>query len=343
MNHGRCTRREFLTAAGATVGSLAFGRSAHAKGSVTAAMYPGTWEEAFRAHVMPALKKAHDVDLEMTPLFAVDQIAKAQASRGAPPFDAFVLDPGPRVTAIDRGLFEKFDARRLGNLGRLPSGMVDDWGVTVAAQVVGIGYNPKKLPRPKSWTDLLKDPWVSRLGMTGFQTTYGTVSIIEISKQFGGSETNVEPFFVEIRKVLSKVAAIGAPASMPALFQQGQCDITYTNTQTVATLRGRDVDIEFVKPESGAVAFFTTMHIAKGSRELENAYKYFDTVISAPVQGALMQPPNHFIPVNRDVKLAPYLPMASLDEMARFVRHDWSKINPLRASWIERFNKEVSK
>src|SRR5207245_9069330 len=114
-------------------------------------------------------------------------------------------------------------------------------------------------------------------------------------------------------------------------------------TQTVATLRGRDVDIEFVKPESGAVAFFTTMHVAKGSREGENAYKYFDTVISAPVQSALMQPPNNFIPVNRDVKLAAALPMASLDEMAKFVRHDWSKINPLRAAWIERFNKEVAK
>jgi len=54
-------------------------------------------------------------------------------------------------------------------------------------------------------------------------------------------------------------------------------------------------------------------------------------VISAPVQTALMQPPNNFIPVNRDVKLAGDLPMASLDEMAKFVRHDWSKINPLRA------------
>jgi putative spermidine/putrescine transport system substrate-binding protein len=156
-------------------------------------------------------------------------------------------------------------------------------------------------------------------------------------------QQNVEPFFVEIKKVLSTVSAIGAPASMPALFQQGQCDITYTNTQTVATLRGRGVDIEFVKPESGAVAFFTTMHIAKGSKELDNAYKYFDTVISAPVQTALMQPPNNFIPVNRDVKLAADLPMASLDEMAKFVRHDWSKINPLRAAWIERFNKEVAK
>jgi putative spermidine/putrescine transport system substrate-binding protein len=29
--------------------------------------------------------------------------------------------------------------------------------------------------------------------------------------------------------------------------------------------------------------------------------------------------------------------------MAKFVRHDWSKINPLRAGWIERFNKEVAK
>ncbi len=324
MSHRRSTRREFLAAAAVTLGSLALPRPALAKGSVTAAMYPGTWEEAFRAHVTPALKAAHDVDLEMTPLFAVDQIAKAQASRGAPPFDAFVLDPGP-------------------HLARLPTGMTDEYGVTVAAQVVGIGYNPKKLPKPKSWTDLLKDPWVSRLGMTGFQTTYGTVSIIEIAKQFGGSETNVEPFFVEIKKVLPKVAAIGAPASMPALFQQGQCDITYTNTQTVATLRGRDVDIEFVKPESGAVAFFTTMHIARGSRESENAYKYFDTVISAPVQSALMQPPNNFIPVNREVKLAANLPMASLDEMAKFVKHDWSKINPLRAGWIERFNKEVAK
>lgn len=343
MSHGSISRRRFLEAVVAAGAVGLFPSRARAAGSVTAAMYPGTWEDAYRTHVAPALKKAHDVELEMTPLFAVDQIAKAQASRGAPPFDAFVLDPGPRVTGIERGLFERFDAKRLTNLSKLPPGSTDEWGVTVAAQVVGIAFNPKKLPRPKAWTDLLKDPWVSRLGMTGFQTTYGTVSIIEIAKQFGGSETNVEPFFAEIRKVLPKVAAIGAPASMPSLFQQGQCDITYTNTQTVATLSARGVDVEFVKPESGAVAFFTTMHIAKGSRAGDNVYKYFDTVVSAPVQAALMQPPNNFIPVNRDVKLTAALPMASLDEMAKFVRHDWAKINPLRPGWIERFNKEVAK
>ena len=137
MSHPQATRRQFLAGATTTLGALALGRPAHAKGSVTAAMYPGTWEEAYRAHVLPALKKAHDVDLEMTPLFAVDQIATAQAARGGPPFDAFVLDPGPRVTGIDRGLFEKFDAKRLTNLAKLPAGMADEWGVTVAAQAAG--------------------------------------------------------------------------------------------------------------------------------------------------------------------------------------------------------------
>lgn len=343
MKSNRYSRRQFIAASAALGGMSLFSRPAFAKGSVTAALYPGTWEDAYRAIVLPALKKAQNVDLDMTPLFAVDQIAKAQAARGEPPFDVFVLDPGPRVTAIERGLFEKFDAKRLSNAGKLPGMLVDEWGVGVAAQVVGIGYNPKKLPAPKTWADLLRDPWVSRLGMTGFQTTFGTVSIIEIAKQFGGSETNVEPFFTEIKKVLSKVATIGAPASMPGLFQQGQCDITYTNTQTVDTLRARGVDIEFVKPASGAISFVSTMHVAKGTKAMENAYKYLDTVLSAPVQTALMQPPNNFIPVNRDVKLAAHLPMASLDEMSKFVRHDWSKINPLRAAWIERFNKEVAK
>mgnify|MGYP003334329270 CR=1 FL=1 len=47
-----------------------------------------TWEDAYRGIVTPALKKAFAIDLELAPLFAVDQVAKAKAARGAPPFDA---------------------------------------------------------------------------------------------------------------------------------------------------------------------------------------------------------------------------------------------------------------
>jgi putative spermidine/putrescine transport system substrate-binding protein len=337
------SRRSLLAGATALGGASLLPAIAHAKGSVASAIYPGTWEDAYRAIVAPALKKKDAIDLELQPLFAVDQIAKARAARGAPPFDTFVLDPGPRITAIEGGLFDKFDGKKISNASKLPAGTIDDWGIAVSAQVVGIAYNPKKVPAPKGWKDLFAEPWVSKLGLTGFQTTFGTVSLIEIAKIFGGSETNIEPALVELKKVLSKVAAVGQPAAMPSLFQQGQCDVMYTNTQTVATLKGRGVDIEFVKPETGAITFFTTLHIAKGSTEVANAYKYIDVALNKDVQEALTKPPYNLVPVNKDVPLPADLPMKSLDEMATYVQHDWAKINPLRASWIEKFNKEMAK
>ena len=312
-------------------------------GSVTAAIYPGAWEEAFRDLVAPALKKSYNIELEMQALFAVDQVAKFAASRGAPPFDCFVLDPGPRITAIERGMFERFDPAKLGNRAQLPPSAADEWGVGCAAQVVGIAYNPKKVPKPDGYADLLRDPWVSRLGITGFGTTFGTISLIEIAKVFGGSETDIEPALAELKKALPKIAAVGAPAAMPGLFQQGQCDVMYTNTQTVTTLRDRGIDIEFAAPSTGASSFFTTLHIAKGSENAEAAYRYVETAVGGPVQEALMGAPYNFVPVNKEVPLGAGLPMRSLDDMARFNTHDWSKINPLRGGWIERFNREMAK
>ena len=119
MRRSHLNRRQLIAGA-AAVGSAAFvTRPAYAKGNVTAAIYPGSWDEQYRAVVAPALKKLHDVDLALEPLFAVDQIAKAAAARGLSPFDCFVLDPGPRVTAIERGLFEPFDAAKLSNAANI--------------------------------------------------------------------------------------------------------------------------------------------------------------------------------------------------------------------------------
>ena len=343
MKHPRLDRRQVMAGAAAIGGTALFGGPAYAKGSLTAAIYPGSWDEQYRSIVLPALKKAHDVDLALEPLFAVDQIAKAVAARGVAPFDSFVLDPGPRVTAIERGLFEPFDGKKLTNASKLATTGIDGWGAAVNSQIVGIAYNPKKLPKPKSWKDLFQEPYVSRLGLTGFQTTFGTVSLIEMAKAFGGSEANIEPIFAEIQKILSKVAAVMPPAALPGMFQQGQIDVTYTNTNNVSTLKARGVDIEFAMPEEGAITFVTTLHIAKGGENKDNAYKYIDTVISAAVQEALMKSPAGLLPTNKEVVLAGDQPIKSLDELSKLVSHDWTKINPQRAAWIERFNKEVTK
>lgn len=337
------SRRALLAAAGGLAVGSALPWRAAAAGSLTAAMYPGTWDEAYRLIVAPAVKEQHDIDVVFDPLFAVDQIAKARAARGLPPFDVFVLDPGPRASGIDMGLFAPFDGSKLSAADKLPDGLIDEHGVAVAAQVVGIGYNPSRVPAPTGWLDLFEPEYASRLGLTGFQTTFGTVSLIEIAKLLGGSETDVTPAIEEIKRILPQVAAVAAPAAMPGLFQQGQIDVMYTNTQTVTTLRSRGVDIAFAVPETGAVAFFTTMHVANNAENEEGAYKYLDTVLSAPVQEKLAGEPYYLVPVNVDVPLGEELPMQHLSEITNFVSHDWSVINPQRPEWIERFNREVAK
>jgi putative spermidine/putrescine transport system substrate-binding protein len=236
------------------------------------------------------------------------------------------------------------DAKKLGNAARVPAGLITAHGVTCNAQVVGIAYNPKKLAAPpKGWADLFKSPYVERLGLTGFQTTFGTVSLIEMAKVFGGSVDNMEPIFAELKKAVGKVAAVAAPAAMPGLFQQGQIDVMYTNTNTVANLKGRGVDIAFVRPETGAITFQTTLHIVKGADNVDAAHKYMDAAISADVQGALQKQPYNMIPINKDVALVDTLDIRSVDELSGMVTHDWTKINPQRAAWIERFNKEITK
>ena len=152
----------------------------------------------------------------------------------------------------------------------------------------------------------------------------------------------MDPLFTELRRIKPSVAAVAQPAAMPGLFQQGQIDLMYTNTYTVTLLRSRGVPIAFAVPETGAAAFVTTMHIAKGSRNIAAAYQYIDTMISTPVQTALAAAPYFFVPVNKDVTPGEDVPMRSISEINRFVTHDWSVINPLRAGWISRFNREMA-
>ena len=339
------TRRTLL--AGGTVLAITtlLPRPARAAGRIVAPVYPGPWEEAYRAVVLPAVKKTQDVDTVLTPLLALDQVAKVKASRNAPPFDVLLLDPGPVVVAVEDGLIDKFDPSRCKNIVNLQKSFYDDWGVAVAAQIVGIAYNPKKVERPKGWKDLFDPKYYGKVGISGFGTTFGTSSLIEVSKQYGGSMTNVDPAFEQLKKWLPHVGVIAQnPVAVNTLFQQGQMDVTYTNYQTVSTLKGRGVDIEFVKPDTGPIAFYTTLHVVKNAPNKDNAYKYIDTVLSTEVQAALQKPPYSLLSVNKNVPLQPDMPpdlVKSHAELASFVHHDWRVIAPLRAGWIERFNKEI--
>ena len=155
------SRRSLLASGSAALAAAGLGwsTSSRAASSIVATTYPGSFDEAFRAVVGPAFKKASDSSVTFTPLLGVDQIGKIQASRNAPPFDVVLFDEGPLIPAIASGVLEKFPTDQSKSYADIPGAFrhPDGYAPVITCQLIGIAYNPKKITTPPtSWEDLWK-------------------------------------------------------------------------------------------------------------------------------------------------------------------------------------------
>ena len=345
MNH----RRRLLQTSLALGAMQLFPRLSFAQAQrLVFATFTGSWEEAHKAVLVPAFRKANNnADITLDPMLSVDQIAKVTAARNNPPIDVMLHDPGPALTAIGQDLVDPFPVAQSKNYKDLIPEAQEPMGPAIFFQVVGLTYNPEKIKNPPtSWRDLWKPEYKGRVGITTLNSTLGTGWLVEVSKMYGGSEANVEPGFKAINELKPSLAAVAAnPGSLAALFQQGQIDISPGNFNAVQILKARGVPVEFVSPKEGAIAFKTTIHVVKNSPNKVLAAALIESAMSPEVQTRLMQSPYLIVPTNTKVKMegeiAKVLAKDHAEMKTRFVFQDWKKINEQRAQWIERFNRDI--
>jgi putative spermidine/putrescine transport system substrate-binding protein len=351
MTASHLTRRQLLAAglaAPLAPGLFAgFSTVARAAGGIVATTYPGTWETAQRQILLPAFTKASGASVTLQPVLALEAVAKISASRQTPPFDVVLLDEGPYLAALDMGIFAPLPRDKVTNLASQSERFTDPngHGAFISAQIVGIAYNPiaSKTP-PTSWLDLWKPEYKGRVGITGMGSSLGTSWMVEIAKLHGGSESNMEPAFEAVKKLLPNLGAVAPnPGALATLFQQGQIDISYNFVNGVLPLIQRGVDIAMARPESGWVLVRNSLHAVMNSANIDLAYAYIDAALSTEVQSQMASAPNFLAPTNRAVPFGSELKKvaADNDELAKLTLIDWKTINPQRAALIERFNKEI--
>lgn len=344
-----CSRRGFLAASGAA--ALAGGgfspTSVWAADEIVAAAYPGSFDEAYRKVLVPAFTRATRGDVVLTPMLATEQVAKIVASPNNPPLDVALLDEGPMLQAAARNIFEPFPAGDTPNHAELAAPFQSQqWGPTVTVQLCGLMYNPKKISTPPtSWLDLWKPEFSGRVGLTTLESSLGTAFLVEIAKLHGGSESNAQPGFEAIRKLLPNVGAIApSPGALAALFQQGQIDIAPGYFNSTELLAAKGVDVAFVRPQSGLVLIRTSMHVAKNSRARAAALKYIDIALSAPVQEQLQAAPFYLVPTNKNAKFSDAVAKvvgANSEALLNNPLQNWEEINKHRTDWIKTFSELV--
>ena len=342
----RIDRRQFLRGA-ATVAALGVRpRVAHAKDTLVVATFPGTWNEVHREILGPYFRKKTNADVTQTVMLATDQVAKLQASKGQPPFDVSIMDEGPLLDAVKLGLFDKYPLAKSANFNDLLPTFRSEWGPSISMQAIGIAYNPKKItPAPKSWFDLWNPAYKGRVGLTALNSSLGMAFMVELARLKGGSESNLEPAFKALHTLLPNVGAISANlGAHAALIQQEQVDVAVHNFNFIQTLRGKGVDVDWVKPDTGAPAWRTSMHIVTGAQRPDLAFEYIEGHITPEVQAAMEKAPNFVIPTNRKVPLTGAIVeklARTPDDLSKLVFHDWAKINEVRSATMERFNREI--
>ena len=188
-------RRNLLTTA-LTLGAMkAFPGLSYAQARpLVFATFTGSWEEAHKAVLVPAFRKANaDASIVLDPMLSVDQIAKVNAARANPPIDVMLHDPGPALVAIGQDLIEPYPVEKSTYYKDLIAEAQEPMGPAPFFQVVGLTYNPDTIKTaPTSWADLWKPEFKGRVGITNLNSTLGTGWLVEVARMHGGSEANVK-------------------------------------------------------------------------------------------------------------------------------------------------------
>ena len=343
---GRLRRRDFLRA-GVAAGALALlPRRAVAVDPLVVATFPGTWNEAHRDVLAPYFRKKTGAEVTQTILLATDEVAKLEAARGKPPFDVAIMDEGPLLDAVKAGVLEKYPVDKSPNYKDLVPAFQEPWGPKISLQVIGIGFNPKKIKeRPKSWNDLFNPAYKGRVGLTALNSTLGMAFMVDLAKTRGGGESDIEPAFKALKELLPNVGAISANlGAHAALFQQEQIDIAPYNFNFVQTLKEKGVDIDFAILDTGIPAWRTSLHLVKNAVQPDLAVQYIDAHLAPEVQEDMERAPYWVIPTNGKVPLKGEIVKQvakSQDDLAKLKYQDWPKINEHRSAWIERFNRDI--
>jgi len=341
------SRSGFLAIAASSLVVLSMAGSVQAEnsGSVVAAVFPGSWEDAYRTVVAPIVTEA-GFDITISPVLAQDQVGKMMASGGKPPYDALLVSPGQTAMLKAAGLIEEIDPSKLKNWDLLIDSAKTPYGPSVTVEVNGIAYNPETVPKPTGYADLFANPaFEGRVAWIGFGSNTATMAWTEIAKINGGGADNMQPVFDLLAKNLNKIGAIATSGNAQmTMYQQGEIDVFMASTGNVARLRSLGLPADFAHPKTGSPAVPVTIHMAKGASDPDAVYAYMDAAISTTVQAQLAEAPTGYIPTNSQVPFTDIiLQFVTPEQLDNAVFPDWETIGIHRAEWTAEFDRVVAK
>ena len=326
-------------------------RNAWSQGkTIQVGIWGGPQGEFIRKTVLPAFEKDFGCKVLAEEGATLGQISRLRATKESPKYTVmFVDDLGVEICKRE-GLIDPLPKDKMPNLAKVFPHFIyfDGFGVALAISTGGIFYNPKATPALTSYGQMWDEKFRKRLSLVSTKNTPSVFVVIATAalvtgKPFKDAQYLPDQAWAKLVDLKPNVLNLYESNNAAVFVAQGEGDIggiEYSKYVYPYTRQGASIDMAF--PKEGAFAGVNCQVLVKGApnQDLGVAFMNYmlDPVVQKPLaEFSLAAPPIEGLSFAPEIgKLLAY-PLAKMEEMALF-SPDWTYINQVRPSWIEKLN-----
>lgn len=310
--------------------------------------FGGNLDDVLVENVSKVLKDKYGITVEIVPGSVASAFAKAMTSRSSPAFDVLITDDITLRSAKDAGLIEPVTAVEVPNLAQLYPNFVPlgGYGLPFFASVTALAYNKDHVKDPpRALSDLANPEFKGRVGIFNLESVGGVDNLISLANANGGSINNLDPGFAKFKEIEPNLAtATSSPVELYNLLQRGEIWVSSFWSGRINALIDQGVPLGIVVPREGLIGNLDFVSLVKGTKSRGAALKFMDQITSAQTSLAIARSV-YFGPTNKTVTLPPAIEKRVLPYGAKMIASmpvvDWNAVAANRASWIERWNRDM--
>lgn len=256
--------------------------------------YAGAWQDSFMSSFVEPFEAATGATVDVATGADSDWFTQLRAAGGSnPPLDMTVFTPSVALQASHENLLEPLDTLKLDDYSTestflLGTTAVDgtQYGIPLSNGNLGLAYRSDLVPSaPTDWSDLWDPKYCGHVAISPITYAAGLQFLVAIVHADGGDLSNssdVDAAFDKLAELKSCVSTYPADAaSLTLALQNGDAWIAPFYDSRTFTMQDAGDPVDFVYPESGAVAAPTGYYIAKGTPNLDLAYAFMNALTDA--------------------------------------------------------------
>ncbi len=303
--------------------------------------------EAFACQaVADRFAEKYDVKVQMTRAGSGSTYAKILAEKANPKGDVWyagTLDPHSQAGV--NGLLEPYKSPMLKEVGerfRNPATSKKNHSAGCYAGVLGYSVNTKllkekKLSMPGSWADLTKPEYKGLVQLASPQSSGTAYTTLATIVQLWGEEKGFE-YLAKLHKNIGQYTKSGSAPGKAAARGEALIGIGFLHDHALQKVNG--FPLELVVPSEGTGYEIGGLSIIKGARNMENAKKFIDFMLSKEGQEVPQKVKMFQVPTNINANVPKEA--IRLDQV-NLIDYDFVKYGTeeMRSKLIDRWAKEI--